>query len=193
MSRPASTAAVDVDRILRDRIMASADRIIKMMPPAAKAAAIGSVDVAALVFNIARGIPSVETDDPDKAEDITRAIAFKRRLIDEAGGAFDAEAVRKLLGHKTVQAVYKAARDRRLLMVEDNGAKLFPAFQFDGDTIRLAMSRILAAAPGAGGWAVLQYLVSGDEGLGDARPIDLIKGNEADVDRVIRFAGTLDD
>lgn len=33
----------------------------------------------------------------------------------------------------------------------------------------------------------------GDEGLGDARPIDLIKGNEADVDRVIRFAGTLDD
>ena len=94
MSRPASTATVDVDSILRDRIMASADRIIKMMPPAAKAAAIGSVDVAALVFNIARGIPSVETDDPDKAEDITRAIAFKRRLIDEAGGAFDAEAVR---------------------------------------------------------------------------------------------------
>ena len=101
--------------------------------------------------------------------------------------------MRKLLGHKTVQAVYKAARDRRLLMVEDNGAKLFPAFQFDGDTIRPAMSRILAAAPGAGGWAVLQYLVSGDGGLGDARPIDLIKGNEADVDRVIRFAGTLDD
>lgn len=193
MSRPASTAAADVDRILRDRIFASADRIIKMMPPAAKAAAIGSVDVAALVFNIARGIPSVETDDPDKAEDITRAIAFKRRLIDGAGGAFDAEAVRKLLGHKTVQAVYKAARDRRLLMVEDNGTKLFPAFQFDGDTIRPAMSRILAAAPGASGWAVLQYLVSGDEGLGDARPIDLIKGNEADVDRVIRFAGTLDD
>src|SRR3546814_9735956 len=71
-------------------------------------------------------------------------------------------------------------------MVEDNGAKLFPAFQFDGDTIRPAMSRILAAAPGASGWAVLQYLVSGDEGLGDTRPIDLIKGNEADIDRVIR-------
>src|SRR3546814_768693 len=141
MSRPASTAVIDVDRILRDRILASADRIIKMMPPAAKATAIGSVDVAALVFNIARGIPSVETDDPDEAEDITRAIAFKRQLIDEAGGAFDAEAVRKLLGHKTVQAVYKAARDRRLLTVEANGAKLFPAFPFDGDTIRPAIDR----------------------------------------------------
>lgn len=55
------------------------------------------------------------------------------------------------------------------------------------------MARILAAAPGAAGWSVLQYLVSGDEGLGDARPIDLIKGNEADVYRVIRFADTLTD
>lgn len=62
-----------------------------------------------------------------------------------------------------------------------------------GDTIRPAMARILAAAPGAAGWSVLQYLVSGDEGLGDARPIDLIKGNEADVYRVIRFADTLTD
>jgi hypothetical protein len=193
MPRPAITEAIDVDRILRERILASADRIIKMMPAAAKTAAIGSVDVAAFVFNIARGIPSVETADPDEAEDITRAIAFKRRLIGEAGGAFDAEAVRKLLGHKTVQAVYKAARDRRLLMVEDNGAKLFPAFQFDGNTIRPAMPRILAAAPASSGWAVLQYLVSGDEGLDDARPIELIKGSETDVDRVVRFAGTLDD
>src|SRR3546814_14460070 len=114
MSRPASTAVSDVDRILRDRILASADRIIKMMPPAAKATAIGSVDVAALVFNIARGIPSVETDDPDEAEDITRAIAFKRQLIDEAGGAFDAEAVRKLPGHKAGEAVYKTRKNARV-------------------------------------------------------------------------------
>jgi hypothetical protein len=193
MPRPASTASVDVDRILRDRILASADRIIKMMPLAAKTTAIGSIDVPALVFNIARSIPCVEPSDPEQVEGITRAIAFKRRLIEAAGGAFDAEAVRKLLGHKTVQAVYKAARDRRLLIVEDNGAKLFPAFQFDGDTIIPAMSRVLGAAPESSGWTILQYLVSGDEGLGDARPIDLIRGNEGDIDDVVRFARTLDE
>ncbi|MDF0491458.1 hypothetical protein PX699_16775 [Sphingobium sp. H39-3-25] len=193
MPRHATTATVDIDRVLRDRIMASADRIIKMMPLAAKTAAISSVDVTALVLNIARGIPAVEADDPDEAEEITNAIAFKRRMIEQAGGVFDAEAVRKLLRHKTVQAVYKAARDRRLLMIEDNGAKLFPAFQFDGDTIRSAIPRLLAAVPGVSGWTLLQFLVSGDEGLGEERPIDLIKADEADVARVIRFAQTLND
>jgi hypothetical protein len=193
MSRTASTAAVDVDRVLRDRILASADRIIKMMPLAAKTVAIGSIDVAALVLNIARGIPAVEADDPEEAEEITNAIAFKRRMIEQAGGAFDAEAIRKLLGHKTVQAVYKAARDHRLLMVEDNGAKLFPALQFDGNAIRPAIPRILAAASTTSGWGILQYLVSVDEGLGDARPIDLIKGDDADIDRVVSFAQTLGD
>ena len=193
MTRAASIAAPDVDRILRDRILASADRIIKMMPAAAKTVAIGSIDVPALILNIARAIPSVEPGDPEQADEITKAIAFKRRLIEAAGGAFDAEAVRKLLGHKTVQAVYKAAKDRRLLMVDDNGARLFPAFQFDGNSIIPAMARILAAAPESSGWAILQYLVSGDEGLGDARPIDLIRGSEADIERVVRFAHTLDD
>lgn len=193
MPRPASTAALDVDRVLRERILASADRIIKTMPLAAKTAAIGSIDVAALVLNIARGIPAVEPDAPEEVDEIANAIAFKRGLMQAAGGAFDAEAVRRLLGHKTVQAVYKAARDRRLLMVEDNGSKLFPAFQFDGNAILPAIPRILTAAPRASGWAILQYLVSGDEGLGDVRPMDLIRSNEKDVDRVVRFARTLDD
>ncbi len=193
MARQAAVPSVDIDRVLRDRIMASADRIIRMMPAAAKAEAIVSVDVPALVYSIARGIPSVEAGDPEQAEQITNVIAFKRRLVEAGGGAFDAEAVRKLLGHKTVQAVYKAARDRRLLMIEDNGAKLFPAIQFDGNVVRSAIPRILMAAPEASGWAVLQYLVGGDEGLGDERPIDLIKGNEEDIERAVRFARKLDD
>lgn len=65
---------------------------------------------------------------PEAVERITNAIAFKRRLIDAAGGALTAEKVRALLGHKTIQAVYKAVKDRRLLMIEDNGTKLFPVF-----------------------------------------------------------------
>jgi hypothetical protein len=35
--------------------------------------------------------------------------------------------------------------------------------------------------------------VSGDEGLGDVRPIDLIKEDEASIERVVRFAQRLND
>lgn len=193
MVRPANMSFVDVDRVLRDRIVASTDRIIKMMPAAAKAAAISSIDVPSLVFHLALGIPAVETDDPEAAERITNAIAFKRRLIDAAGGALTAEKVRALLGHKTIQAVYKAVKDRRLLMVEDNGTKLFPVFQFDGNAILPGISKVLNAAPQTTGWAILQYLVGGDEGLDGMSPIELLKGSDAKVERVVRFARTLED
>lgn len=193
MVRPANVSFVDADRVLHDRIVASTDRIIKMMPAAAKAAAISSVDVPSLVFHLALGIPAVETDDPEAAERITNAIAFKRRMIDAAGGALTAEKVRTLLGHKTIQAVYKAVKDRRLLMVEDNGTKLFPVFQFDGNAILPGIAKVLGAAPNTTGWAILQFLVSGDEGFDGTNPIVLLKGSDAEVERVVSFARTLED
>lgn len=193
MVRPANMGFVDADRVLHDRIVASTDRIIKMMPAAAKAAAISSIDVPSLVFHLALGIPAVETDNPEAADRITKAIAFKRRMIDAAGGALTAEKVRALLGHKTIQAVYKAVKDRRLLMVEDNGTKLFPVFQFDGNAIIPGISKVLSAAPHTTGWAILQFLVGGDEGLDGLSPITLLKGSDAEVERVVRFAHTLED
>jgi len=192
MVRPANMGFVDADRVLHDRIVASTDRIIKMMPAAAKAAAISSIDVPSLVFHLALGIPAVETDNPEAAERITNAIAFKRRMIDAAGGALTAEKVRALLGHKTIQAVYKAVKDRRLLVAL--GARhLFPVFQFDGNAIIPGISKVLSAAPHTTGWAILQFLVGGDEGLDGLSPITLLKGSDAEVERVVRFAHTLED
>lgn len=188
MARLATRSSIDVDRILRDRIVASADRIIGMMPLAAKIAAISSIDPVALVLNIARSIPAIEMEDPAEVEAIVNAADFKRRMIESAGGVFDAEAVRCLLGHKTVQAVYKAARENRLLTADDNGAKLFPACQFDAAAVHPAIPRILAASPGLGGWGILQFLVNGDEALGDDRPVDLIQRKEADIARVVEVA-----
>lgn len=144
-------------------------------------------------LHLALGIPAVETDDPETAKRITNAIAFRRRLINAAGGALTAEKVRALLGHKTIQAVYKSVKDRRLLMVEDNGTKLFPVFQFNGNAILPGISKVLNAAPQTTGWAILQYLVGGDEGLDGMRPIELLKGSDAEVERVVRFARTLED
>ena len=100
--------------------------------------------------------------------------------------------VRDLLGYKGVEAVEQAVADRRMLAVDDNGTSLFPAFQFEENTLRFAMARILAAVPNTSAWALLQYLVAGDEGLEPRKPIDLLKGSPEDIDLVVRFARALE-
>jgi hypothetical protein len=188
-----STTAVSVDTILRDRLIASVDRIVHMMGSAAKAEAARSPDVPSLILSLVRGLPATETDDPTVKDSILAATEFKRRMLTDAGGALTAGQVREVLGHKSLQAVYKAVKERRLLMVEDNGQQLFPAFQFHDGAVLPAIAGVLEAAPHTNGWGVLQFLISGDQGLDDRRPLDLIKGGADDVHRVIRFARTLED
>ena len=96
--------------------------------------------------------------------------------------------MRKLLGYKSVQAVHKAVASGRLLAVDDNGRALHPAFQFDGAAIIPGMAAVLAATPTTKPWALLQFMVEGDEGLGDERPIDMLKGDPETVRRLVRFA-----
>jgi hypothetical protein len=185
--------APTIDTILRERLIASVDRIVHMMGPAAKAEAAKSPDVPSLVLSLVRGLPVTEADDPKLTASIIAAAEFKRRLLTAAGGALTAGQVREVLGHKSLQAVYKAVKEHRLLMVEDNGRQLFPAFQFREGAVLPAISEVLATAPRAEGWRVLQFMVSGDQGLGAQRPIDLIKGSAQDIGRVVRFARTLED
>ncbi|WP_162854744.1 hypothetical protein [Sphingobium estronivorans] len=193
MVRPATGNSIDLDEALRARIMVSAERLLKVMPVAAKKIAIESVDLPEFMLNLARGIPATQVDNPDIVEELGRTIAFKRQMMAAAGQALSAESVRKLLGHKTVQAVYKAARERRLLMLDDGGVKLFPSFQFDGNSVRPAIPQLLAAAPRSSGWAILQFLVGGEPASDGRRRIDLIKGTPEEIDLVVRFARTLDD
>jgi hypothetical protein len=188
-----STAAVSVDAILRDRLIASVDRIVQLMDAGAKVEAAKSPDVPSLVLSLVRGLPVTDTDDPTVKDSIIAATEFKRRLLTDAGGALTAGQVREVLGHKSLQAVYKAVKERRLLMVEDNGHQLFPAFQFHDGAILPAIAQLLEAAPHTDGWGILQFLISGDQGLGAVRPLELIKGGPDDVGQVIRFARTLED
>jgi hypothetical protein len=190
---PRATTVASVDAILRDRLIASVDRIMRLMTPTAKAEAAKSPDVPSLVLSLVRGLPATETDDPALRDSIVSAAEFKRRMLTEAGGALTAAQVRDVLGHKSLQAVYKAVKERRVLMVEDNGQQLFPAFQFHDGSVLPAVPAVLAAAPHTDGWGVLQFLISGDQGLGERRPLDLIKGGPDDVSRVVKFARTLED
>jgi len=188
-----SSPALSVDSILRDRLIASIDRIVQMTSAAAKAEAATSPDVPSLILSLVRGLPVTEQDDPTVKDRVVAAIEFKRKMLGEAGGALTAAEVRNVLGHKTLQAVYKAVKERRLLMVEDNGQQLFPACQFHDGAVSPAIADVLRAAPHIDGWGLLQFLISGDLGLGERRPIDLLKGGPDDVAQVIRFARTLED
>jgi hypothetical protein len=138
-------------------------------------------------------MPVSETDDPAVKEQVVAGTLFKRRLLGATGGALTANQVREVLGHKSAQAVYKAVKERRLLMVEDGGRQIFPAFQFQDGAVLPAIPAILQAAPRTDGWRILQFIVSGDQGLGSRRPLDLLKGDADDVERVVRFAKTLED
>jgi len=77
--------------------------------------------------------------------------------------------------------------------VDDNGRKLFPAFQFDGGSVASGMIAVLSATPTTKPWALLQFMVASDEGLGDEQPIDMIKGGTKTIERLVRFASTLED
>lgn len=116
---------------------------------------------------------------------------FKRGLIKRAGGALTADQVQDLLGYKSVQAVHKAVASGRLFVVDDNGRKLFPAFQFDGASVVSGLAAVLAATPTTSPWALLQFMVAGDEGLGDEQP--MVIGGVEKIERLVRFASTLED
>jgi len=126
-------------------------------------------------------------------EGSTRATGFKREMLELAGGGLTVGDVQTRLQYPTTRAVCDAVESRRLLAVDDNGTKLFPAFQFDGGQIIPAMNDILQAVPNANPWAILQYMVRGDEGLGDDLPMDLIRQGDHAIERAVRFARTLED
>ena len=76
--------------------------------------------------------------------------------------------------------------------METGEGSRYPAFQFYGD-LASTLPRVLEAAPKTSGWAILQYLFARHEGLAGDRPIDLLKGDEAEIERVERLARTLED
>lgn len=185
--------AAELDQALIDRVVASAEGLTRLLPQEAKARALRSADVRQFFVQLALGLPAAAPEDEASKARLERTLLFKRRLIETAGGVLTADEVRKRLGHKSVQAVYKAVKERRLLAVEDQGRQLFPAVQFDGDVVRPTVARVLAAAPRTSSWGVLQFLVDGDSRL-DGRPaLDLLRSGRAEDTALLeKAARTLD-
>lgn len=131
-------------------------------------------------------------NDAELAEQRLGAARFKREMSQATGGLLEAVAVQAMMGVSTEEAVYKAAAERRILAVEDDGELRFPRFQFDDGRVLPGIQAILEETPTTSGWRLLQFLYAQEDGLAGDRPIDLIQGSRSDLERAIRFARRLE-
>lgn len=188
----AQAANAEVIEVIQQRMLNGASLVGRWMSKARLKEVAGTADFTQMLIAILRNTPNIDPAELRIADQLSRTAEFKRDLIKRGGGALTADQVRELLNYKSVQAVHKAVASGRLLAVDDNGRKLFPAFQFDGGSIASGMAAVLKATPTTSPWALLQFLVAGDEGLGDEQPITMIKGDRETVERLLRFASTLE-
>jgi hypothetical protein len=188
----AQAANAEVVEVIQQRMLNGASLVSRGMSKARLKEVAGTADFTQMLIAILRNTPNIDPAELHVAEQLFRAVEFKRDLIKRAGGALTADQVRELLDYKSVQAVHKAVMSGRLLAVDDNGRKLFPAFQFDRGSVVSSMATVLAATPTTNPWALLQFMVAGDEGLGDEQPVAMLKGGPETVERLVRFASTLE-
>ena len=189
----AQVASAEMVEVIHRRMQNGADLVARSLSASHLKDVVGTAGFTQMLIAILRNTPSIDPDELCAAERLARTAEFKRDLVERAGGALTTEQVQKLLGYRSVQAVHKAVASRRLLAVDDNGRKLFPAYQFDGGSVAPGMAAVLAAASTTSPWALLQFMVDGDEGLGDERPKDMVKGGAETIKRLARFASTLED
>jgi hypothetical protein len=189
----AQAANTEVVEVIHQRMLNGAGLVARSLSKAHLSEVAGTASFTDMLIAIIRNTPAIDPDELRVAERLARAAEFRRGLVERAGGALTAEQVQKLFGYKTVQAVHKAAASRRLFAVDDNGRKLFPAFQFDGDSVAPGMAAVLAATPTTSPWALLQFMVDGDEGLNDEAPTSMVNGGAEAIARLVRFASTLED
>jgi hypothetical protein len=139
-----------------------------------------------LLLRLLQETLSIDPSDKSTRERLARVAEFKKRMLDKAGGVLGTKEVREMLGYKSAQAVHKAVASKRLLAIDDNGSKLYPAFQFEGASILTGMRAVLEAAPSVSPWSILRYMVVGDDGLGSDLPMDLIRQGDEAIDRAVR-------
>ena len=189
----AQVANAEVVEVIQQRMLNGASLVGQRLSKARLKEVASAADFTQMLIAILRNTPSIDPAELRVAEQLSRAVEFKRDLIVRAGGALSADQVQELLGYKSVQAVHKAVASGRMLAVDDNGRKLFPAFQFDGGSVASGMIAVLSATPTTKPWALLQFMVAGDVGLGNEQPISMIKGGFKAIERLVRFASTLED
>jgi hypothetical protein len=127
--------------------------------------------------------------EPDaRARAILRGREISETDLGSAGGTYDLEEVRKLMGDVSRQSIEKRVREKSLLAVPGpSNRRRYPTIQFNADgTVVHGLQAVLSALDFESPWAVLNFLVNSDDRLNNDRPIDALR--RGDVDLVLESA-----
>lgn len=113
------------------------------------------------------------------AKSRVEGLAYRRELLEKAGGAFRVSEVAELLGLSR-DAVDKRRRGGRLVaVVLGRHGMHYPAFQFAEDGVLEGLERVLKALEPEDGWVALQFFLEEEELLGGRTPAEALEGGEA--------------
>jgi hypothetical protein len=117
--------------------------------------------------------------------------ALRSAVAAEFGVWSAAEAGRRIgsRGHSPAAAIRRWAAQGNLLTVPVAGLDHYPGFAFGPDgRPRRVLGRVATALSGRTGWALVAWLVSPQDVLGGARPVDLL---DSDPEAVVAAAATV--
>ncbi len=129
---------------------------------------------------------------PDaRARALLRGVRIAQQDLRDAGGAYELDEVRELLGGVSPQAISKRVREGALLAVPGpSNQRRYPTIQFQADgSVLPGLREVHKALPTHNAWAVLNFLVNPDSRLQARRPIDLLKAGQ--LERVVEAARSL--
>ncbi|MBP2293239.1 hypothetical protein [Azospirillum rugosum] len=147
-----------------------------------------STDVGTLAYVASElaATPAVAELDPTAAL-LAAGAKAKQDLLERAGGALGVNAVATLLGI-TRQAVDKRRRAHRLIAIPQGQDYAYPAAQFVEGGLVPGLDRALAGMPIQDPWMRLEWLLTGDDELDGASPLEALKAGRTD-DVVANAAG----
>jgi hypothetical protein len=116
----------------------------------------------------------------DRVSNADDELALRAAVAAEFGVWSAAEAGRRIgsRGHSPAAAIRRWAAQGKLLTVPVAGLDHYPGFAFGLDgRPRSVLVRVASAVPERTGWALVAWLVSPQDALGGARPVDLLETN----------------
>lgn len=129
---------------------------------------------------------------PDaRARAILRGIEYAHADLSDAGGTYDLNEVRKVMRGIWRQAVDKRVKDGSFLAVPGpSNRRSYPTVQFNRDgSVVEGLRALQGALPTRNPWAVLNFLVNPQDGLGGAKPIERLRAGA--VEDVLAAARTV--
>lgn len=171
-----------LQRAFIQRVMTGLTRFAKGGDEAIAAAMKASTDVGTLAYVASElaASPAVAELDPMAAL-LAAGAKTKQELLERAGGILGVNDVAGLLGI-TRQAVDKRRRAHRLIAIPQGHDYAYPAAQFAGSGLVPGLDQALAAMPVQDPWMRLEWLLTGDDELDGASPLEALKaGRTGDV------------